>query len=83
MCWWQFDGQWCMTSSQLSALAGRVPCSGSVAEPEKEMTSPTRHVVPAVGATIVAEGAVLPTVIVSGALTAEAPAASVTRSRAT
>ena len=47
------------------------------------MTSPTRQVVPADGATIVADGAVFPTVIVSGALTAEAPAASVTRSRAT
>jgi hypothetical protein len=46
-----------MTSSQLSELAGSVPCSGSVAEPEKEMTSPTRQVVSAAACAIVADGA--------------------------
>ena len=60
---------------------GRVPCCGSVAEPEKEIASPTAQVVVAVGVAIVAVGAVFPTVIVTGSLTLEAPAASVTRSR--
>ena len=71
---WQFDGQWCMISSQSERDAGRVPSSGSVAEPEKEMTSPTFQVVPAAGVSIVAVGGVFPTVIVTGSLTLEAPA---------
>ncbi len=70
-----------MTSSQLSELAGSVPCSGSLAEPENEITLPTRQVVPAAGVAIVAVGAELPTLIVTGSLTLEAPAASVTRRR--
>ena len=49
-CWWQFDGQWCMIELPAERAApGSVPSSGSVAEPEKEMTSPTRQVVPADG----------------------------------
>ena len=42
---WQFDGQWCMTSAQVSAAAGSVPSCGSVAEPEKAIESPTFQVV--------------------------------------
>ena len=62
MVWeWQFDGQCCMTSSHDSAEGGRLPSWVSTAEPENVMTSPTRHVVPAAGALIVAVGAVLPT----------------------
>ncbi len=47
------------------------------------MTSPTRQVVPEAGVAIVATGALLPTLIVMGSLTLEAPAASVTRRRTT
>ena len=70
-----------MTSVQLSALAGSVPCSGSVADPRNEMVCPTRHVVPAVGSSIVAVGFVLPTVMITASV-ADAPRPSVTRRRA-
>ena len=68
-----------MTSFQLSPLGGTgLPCP-SVAEPENEMTSPTFHVVPAVGVVIVAVGGV-PAVIVTVSVLFSA-AGSVTRSR--
>ena len=54
VCSWQFDGQWCITSVQLSELAGRLPWSGSVALPANAIESPTLHVIPADGDVIVA-----------------------------
>jgi hypothetical protein len=59
---WQVDGQWWRIRSQVSAEVGRVPSCGSVAEPEKPITSPTFQVVPAAGVLMVAVGGVLPTV---------------------
>ena len=53
----------------------------SVADPEKEMTSPTLHVVLAVGVVICAVGPP-PTLITIGALVLEAPWPSVTLRRA-
>ena len=40
---WQFDGQCWMKSVHERFAAGRVPSSGSVACPAKEMLSPTFH----------------------------------------
>ena len=76
---WQFDGQWWRMSDQLKADAGSVPCCGSVAEPENETVLPTRHVVPAVGVPIVADGAERSPWIVTASVS-EAPPGSVTRS---
>ena len=80
-CVWQLDGQCCMMRSHFSAEAGRVPSCASVAEPEKVRTSPTFQVVPAAGVVMVAVGAVLPTVMVTEAVS-EAPTLSVTFSDA-
>ena len=55
-CEWQFDGQCCRRSSHERDDAGSVPCCGSVAEPENEIRSPTFHVVPAAGVSMVAVG---------------------------
>src|SRR5206468_4022943 len=44
MCVWQLEGQCWMRSVHVSADAGSVPSYWSVAEPENEMGSPTRHV---------------------------------------
>ena len=59
-CAWQFDGQWCMTSSQLSALAGSVPSSASVAEPENEIDVADLPGVPARGVDDRGDGGVVP-----------------------
>jgi hypothetical protein len=69
-----------MISDQVRADAGRVPSCASVAWPEKLMVSPTAQVRLAEGVSITGVGAVLPgpTVMVIGALTEEAPRASVT-----
>jgi hypothetical protein len=64
----------------VNADAGKVLCSASVADPEKEMVSPTRHFVPAGGVSIDAVGGVLPTEIGMVALVADWFCASVTRS---
>ena len=45
-----------MTSDQDSFDAGRTPSSGSVADPEKEMTSPTFQVRVEAGETILGTG---------------------------
>src|SRR5262245_33607748 len=79
-CSWQFDGQWCMISVHVSADAGSVPCCGSVADPEKPITSPTFQVREAGGEDSVADGGVLAALIVSEAVPL-APSASVTRRR--
>jgi len=64
---------------QERAEAGRVPSSASVASPEKLMVSPTAQVRLDGGASITGVGGVLPwpTVMVTGALTDEAPCESV------
>ena len=80
-CEWQFDGQCCRTRLQLNADAESGPSWASVAEPEKVMTSPTFHVVPATGASMVAVGGVFPTLIVTESVS-DAPFESVTRSDA-
>lgn len=63
-------------------MAGRFPSCGSVPDPENAITSPTFHVRLPGGETIVAVGGVLPTVMTIGSLMLEAPALSVTLSRA-
>src|SRR5262245_15632291 len=78
---WQLDGQCWRTSCHVSALAGRVPSWASVAVPEELMTSPTFHVVPAAGDTMVAVGGVLPTAMATESVS-EAPCGSVTRNEA-
>ena len=55
-----------------------MPSWASVACPEKLMTSPTFQVVAAAGASMVAVGAVLPTLMVTESVS-EAPWLSVTR----
>ena len=79
MCSWQVEGQWWRTSSHWKAEAGSAPLWASVPVPENAMLSPTAQVVAAVGAVIVATGAVLPTVITIEAMSV-APLVSVTRS---
>src|SRR5262245_55278627 len=53
---------WCNKIIQLYAFAGRVPSSGSVAEPLNEIVSPASYFVPIGGLIIVPTGG-LPTVI--------------------
>ena len=66
-CSWQFrHGQWCRTSDQDSVEAGSVPSCWSLAEPEKEILSPTFQVVVEGGVSMVAVGGVLPALILSG-----------------
>jgi hypothetical protein len=77
---WQSDGQWCRIRFQERAEAGSVPCCWSVAWPENEMRSPTLHVVPVAGVSIVAVAGVLFAEIVTGALIADWFWLSVTRS---
>ena len=55
--WHVPPGQWWITICHDSADAGRAPCSGSVAEPEYAMTSPTLYFSDADGAAMVAVGA--------------------------
>src|SRR5262249_26974331 len=71
---------WRMTFHR-SAEAGSAPSSGSVPCPEKEMTSPTRHVNEGAGLSMIADGGLLPATIVSGSDTLVAPWLSVTRRR--
>ena len=72
-------GQWCITSDQVSLEGASAPSCWSVAEPEKEIVSPTFHVVLVSGALMVAVGGVLPALIVSGASrVSEAPWPSLT-----
>ena len=80
---WQLLGQWLSTTDQDNRLAGNVPSWASVACPEKEITSPTCHRNPLAGVSMTGTGGVLaaPTVIVTDWVS-EAPAGSVTRSRA-
>src|SRR5687767_1292133 len=82
-CWWQLVGtsaeQWCRTSCQDSADAGRVAPCPFVAEPAKAIDSPTRHVVPVAGAEMTGLGGA-PAVTVSETV-AVSPALSVTRRR--
>src|SRR4051812_45430857 len=73
-CVWQADGQCCRTISQVSALAGRAPSSGSVAEPEKLIGVPTCQVVPVAGDAITGCGGDPPAVQPSRATAS--PAAS-------
>src|SRR5678816_2152744 len=82
---WQLEGQWNITRSQRSADAGRVPCSASLACPEKETTVPTDQVVALVGESMTGVGGVLTgvaTLMVVGELIEVAPRGSVTRRRA-
>src|SRR5687767_12238753 len=71
-----------MISVHERAESGTVPSSASVADPEKEMTSPTAHVVPAVGVEIVGVGALFaPVAVVKFQVKSDAnafPAASFT-----
>src|SRR5205807_9252329 len=82
-CTWQLVGvrQWCITTCQVNADAGSVPCCGSVAWPEKVTTSPTAHVNDAEGESMNAVGASLPAWIVTAFVSA-APNGSVTVSLA-
>src|SRR5258706_12979085 len=82
-CSWHTPGdeQWCSTIVQLSADAGKVPCCGSVAWPEKLIVLPTAQVAVAAGPSMLAVGASLPAVIVT-VLSLVTPRVSVTRSRA-
>src|SRR5205814_2844339 len=79
-CVWQSVGvkQWWRISDQLSADAGSVPSCASVAWPEKLIVSPTFQVRLDVGESMIAVGAVLPTVTVVCAVSV-APWSSVTR----
>src|SRR5262245_58834494 len=82
-CSWQPSGppgQWCMTTSQWKAVAGRVPSDGSVPVPEKLITSPTCQVNDEAGVTMAAAGGELPTEITLCAVDV-ALSSSVTRSR--
>ena len=58
---------------QLNAEAGNVPSCGSVAEPEKLITSPTFHVVAAVGVEMVAVGGLKPAAMTIALLTVDCP----------
>ena len=80
---WQLSGvmQWCITTFQVNADAGRLPSCGSVPCPAKLTTSPTAHVSDAAGASMNAEGASLPPWIVT-VFVSTAPSGSVTVSRA-
>ena len=49
-----------MIRDQSSVLGAIVPCSGSVAVPENEITCPTLQVVPALGLFMLAVGGALP-----------------------
>ena len=60
-----------MMIAQESSLGSRVPSSGSVASPEKAMTSPTFQVSVGSGVRMVAVGALLSTVTVTGSLISE------------
>ena len=60
MCSWQLEGQCSIASVQLSADAGRLPSSVSLADPENEIRSPTFHVRLLAGLEIVGVGGVLP-----------------------
>ena len=72
--------QWWRMIVQVRAEAGRVRSCASVACPEKLIVSPTAHVRLDSGASITGVGGVLPApaMIVTGALTVEAPCESVT-----
>ena len=72
---WQFDGQWFMSSSQLRAEAGSVPCSGSAAEPaEADLLADLPLQGRAWGSRIVGVGGLLPTSIVAVAVPVAAAA---------
>ena len=75
---WQFNGQWRMISDHERRDAPRPPSSGSVAEPENEMTSPTFQLSDAAGESIVATGGVLPALITTESVW-DRPLLSVTR----
>ena len=55
-CVWQFEGQWCRTSDQVSPLAGRSAPVLSVACPLKEIVSPTAHVSEGAGVSMTGTG---------------------------
>ena len=59
-CVWHVDGQCCMTSDQDRLAAGIAPSCASVADPENDNVSPTRHVVPSTGARSSGSGPSLP-----------------------
>ncbi len=55
-CAWQLLGQWCMVSVQLSAVPGREPSWGSLADPLAWIVSPTIQTRAASGPTPFAGG---------------------------
>ena len=77
-CSWQPLGQCSSTTDQLIALGGRSPSWVSVPLPTKSIGSPTFHMKPVVGETIVAVGGVSPAVMPTKSV-AVAPCQSVTR----
>src|SRR6266700_8003398 len=78
-CVWQSVGvkQWCRISDHVRSDAGSVPSCASVACPENGIASPTFHVSVDAGESMTAVGAVLPTVMVTDAVSV-APWSSVT-----
>ena len=85
-CTWHEPGsvvpQWSRSTCHDSRDAGRAPLSGSVAEPENEIVSPTAHDAEvADGGSMVATGGAFPAFTVSGALFDCRPPESVTRRR--
>src|SRR5678815_5356561 len=82
-CSWQLSGtgQWWTVNVQVMAEGGSVPCWGSVAVPEKWISSPIAKLSGGVGALIVTTGGSLPALIVTLAVLL-APSGSVTCTRA-
>src|SRR5262249_38014288 len=79
---WSFGGvPWWISKVQVRPEAGRVPCSASVAWPEKGMVWPTVQVRDDGGVSMTGTGAVLLTVMTTEAVS-DAPPLSVTRRRA-
>ena len=78
---WQFEGQCWMSIVQDSADAGSVPSCASVAEPEKEIESPTFQVRLGFGVLITGTGAELLALIVIALEVVDARWLSVTRRR--
>ena len=72
---------WCLTTSQLRALSGRLPVSASVAWPRSTKCSPTANLLPSAGESMTGTGAVFPGSMLS-VVVPVAPAGSRTVSRA-